>query len=312
MNDPAVKTGAAVFVTILDIAMQIIVLARAKQYWSIGAWKREQWKKKLIAFLLFAFYAVYLVFYAILSAVGFFMVEVEKTTAEIKTIQEVRTNNQSRIDTIDGELKALNVQLATEGKTGFGGNSRTIIERKEKLEAERVGLETANRKSLTVKQEAIKSAVNSFEVLSGKLGVKQENLETLVVGIAVIALYVFIILLTEEDITKKPAPILNGNTGKVLNPDPDTIPNPLPGQKPEEVLNLFPDPDPETNINIPQPYNNYFEPQTETRTEKNGKKVCPICGKAFPFKHDDKIFCGSACRSKSHRTREGVVCHGTN
>lgn len=205
INNPVVKTGAAVFVTILDIAMQIIVLARAKQYWSAGEWKRNQWKKKMIALFLFSFYAVYLVFYAIMSAVGFFMVEVEKTTAEIVEIQETRTNNQSRIKTIDGELNALNIQLATEGKTGYGGNSKEIIKRKETLEAEREKLQAENRKSLTVKQETVKSAVNSFELLSRKLGVNQDNLETLVFGIAVISLYLFIILLTEGDITKKPA-----------------------------------------------------------------------------------------------------------
>lgn len=309
MNDPAVKTGAAVFVTILDIAMQIIVLARAKQYWSMGEWKRKQWKKKMIALFLFVFYAVYLIFYAILSAVGFFMVEVEKTTAEIQTIQETRTNNQSRIQTIDGELNALNIQLATEGKTGYGGNSKEITRRKEKLEAERAGLEAENRKSLTVKQETVKSAVNSFELLSSKLGVNQNNLETIIFGIAVISLYVFIILLTEGDITRKPA--TNTAPGETFTREPD----PDPATDSEPIPHLFPDPGPDPGGDIPQPYNNYFatqtEPRTETRTEKNGKKVCPVCGKVFPFKHDDKVFCGSACRSKSHRAKDGGICHDT-
>ena len=43
--------------------------------------------------------------------------------------------------------------------------------------------------------------------------------------------------------------------------------------------------------------------EIKTQTEKNGNKMCPVCGKYFPFKHDDKIFCGSKCRSMAYRNK---------
>ena len=45
------------------------------------------------------------------------------------------------------------------------------------------------------------------------------------------------------------------------------------------------------------------EIKTQTQTEKNGNKMCPVCGKYFPFKHDDKVFCGSKCRSMAYRNK---------
>lgn len=47
-------------------------------------------------------------------------------------------------------------------------------------------------------------------------------------------------------------------------------------------------------------------PETQTEMVKNGKKICPICGKNFPFKHDDKVFCGAKCRLTAHRHKEAV------
>lgn len=216
VKNPDIKKGVSFFTVVLDVGMQVIILARAKQNWGAGSWKKGQWKRRMIALILFAFYAVYLIFFAILSAVGFFMVEVQKTEAEITAIQETQSDNRERLKEISDELKAWNIQLATEGKTGYGDNSKEIKEEIRKLKEERAKIETENRKSFTVRQEAVKSAVNSFEVLSKKLGVNRDNLETLVFGIAVIMLYVFIIILTEGEFAKKPASNQAATTGETL------------------------------------------------------------------------------------------------
>jgi ribosomal protein S27AE len=62
----------------------------------------------------------------------------------------------------------------------------------------------------------------------------------------------------------------------------------------------------ETQTETPETETKKPETQTETKRKmvKNGKKVCPICGKNFPFKHDDKVFCGAKCRLTAHRHKE--------
>ena len=60
--------------------------------------------------------------------------------------------------------------------------------------------------------------------------------------------------------------------------------------------------------------NGRFETQAETQAEmekngktvKNGKKICPCCGKHFSFKHDDKTFCGSKCRLAAYRNKSAI------
>jgi hypothetical protein len=194
VEDPAIKRGVAFFAVSLDVAMQFVILARGKASWKKGSWAKGLIKYRVIAIILFTLYAVYVIFYAILSAVGFFMVEVEKTETKITEFKDIQKENRQRLKEIAAEMDALAVQLKTEGGTGYGQNSKTITARMDALKAEREQINQKSGKTLAVKDKLIKGAVNSFDVLSGNLGVKKNRLKLLIFGISVTMLQVIIIL----------------------------------------------------------------------------------------------------------------------
>jgi cytochrome c-type biogenesis protein CcmE len=194
VEDPSIKRGVAFFAVSLDVAMQFVILARGKVSWKKGSWAKGLIKYRVMAIILFILYAVYVIFYAILSAVGFFMVEVEKTETKITEFKDIQKENRQRLKEIAAEMDALVVQLKTEGGTGYGQNSKTITARMDALKAEREQINQNSGKTLAVKDKLIKGAVNSFDVLAGILGVKKNRLKLLIFGISVTMLQVIIIL----------------------------------------------------------------------------------------------------------------------
>jgi hypothetical protein len=203
VEDPAIKKGVAFFAVSLDVAMQFVILARGKVSWVKGEWKKGLVKYRVMAIILFTLYAVYVIFYAILSAVGFFMVEVERTETKIAEFQNTQKDNRQRLKEIAAEMDALTVQLKTEGGTGYGQNSKTITARMDALKAERELINHNSGKNLSVRDKLIKSAVNSFDVLASNLGVKKNRLKLLIFGISVTMLQVIIILTSWSGETEK-------------------------------------------------------------------------------------------------------------
>jgi len=202
VEDPAIKKGIAMFAICLDVAMQFVILARGKATWRKGNWSKGFIKYRVMAIILFSLYAVYVIFYAVLSAVGFFLVEVDKTEVKLTGFKTVQSDNRQRLNEIAAEMDALNLQLKTESKTGFGQNSKTIISRIDALKAERETIRQGKSKTLTVNEKLIKSAVNSFEVLSNNFGIPQNRLKILIFGISVVMLQVIIILTSWSGETK--------------------------------------------------------------------------------------------------------------
>ena len=194
VDDPVLKKGVALFAICLDVSMQFVILARGKKSWRKGKWSKGFSKYRVMALLLFLLYAIYVIFYAVLSAVGFFLVEVDQTEARITEIKNIQSDRRERLNEIAAEMDALTVQLKTEGMTGYGQNSKIITARMDALKAERQEFQQNNSESLTVKEKMIKSAVNSFEVLSNNLGIPPNRLKIFIFGIAVVMLQVIIVL----------------------------------------------------------------------------------------------------------------------
>jgi hypothetical protein len=299
VDDPAVKKGIAAFGICLDVAMQFIILARAKFNWRKGSWSKKGFiKYRVTSLLLFILYAIYVIFYAVLSAVGFFLVEVDKKEATIAEMKTTQSDNQQRLQEIADEIKALNLQLVTESKTGYGSNSKAIIARKDNLIAERERIKSSNRESLTVQEKVYQSAANSFHTLSSNMGIPSNILKLMVFGISVIMLYVFIILTSWEieEIHAVVSETVNETVNKTVNEtDVETV-GLAETQNRVETVNAT-----ETH-ETPKTIETY---ETKHQTEK----ICPVCLSKFSSKRFDAIYCSSKCRLIAFRTKslKGVV-----
>ena len=217
--DPVLKKGVALFAICLDVSMQFVILARGKKSWRKGKWSKGFTKYRVMALLLFFLYGVYVIFYAVLSAVGFFLVEVDRSEAKIAEFKIVQSDNRQRLNEIAAEMDALTVQLKTEGGTGYGRNSKMITGRMDQLKAEREALCQSNGATSPVKAKLTQNPVNSFEILSQNLGIPQSRLKILIFGISVIMLQVIIILTSwSGEVARTDQTVI-----KVREPEPESI-----------------------------------------------------------------------------------------
>lgn len=308
VEDPVVKKGIAAFGICLDIAMQFVILARAKFNWRKGRWSKGFIKYRVISILLFFLYAVYVIFYAILSAVGFFLVEVDKKETVIAEIKITQSDNQQRLQEIADEIKALNLQLVTESRTGYGNNSKAIIARKDSLIAERERIKTSNLESLTIQEKVYQSAANSFHTLSSNMGIPSNILKILVFGISVIMLYVFIIL-TSWEIEEKPEA-----TSETVNKTEVETHEIIETNESDETFVTEETHKTVETIETDKLFETSKRAETVKTVETNEtkhktEKICPVCQTKFLSKRIDAIYCSSKCRLAAFRSKslKGVV-----
>jgi hypothetical protein len=176
-----IKIGISVFAIALDVFMQY-VLGLGRACWNTN---------KVKAVILFLCYAVYVLVYAIPSAVGFFAVEIaaqEQSYAQTETLDRA---NRKRLTQIDQTIDSLNRQLAAEADTGYGTRSQAIIAELKKQNAERRKLQKTFQNDSEKPPNVPK---NVFRSLEDVFGVPENILKVLLFGISTAMLYLGLIL----------------------------------------------------------------------------------------------------------------------
>jgi hypothetical protein len=201
-DNPYIKIGIAVFAVGLDIFMQyVLALARVRA---------KQKGHRFKAGILFICYALYVLVYAIPSAVGFFSVEISAQESVVNRAESVDTINRDRITQIGAIIENLNLQLEKEADTGYGARSKAIMDRIDKLSAEQRELQ--NKLSSKPKTNAPQSRL-AFRDLAKITGISERILMLIIFGISTAMLYVGLII-TSWDITieDNEAGSVEGNT----------------------------------------------------------------------------------------------------
>ncbi|MGE5559390.1 MAG: hypothetical protein ACM3WV_12415 [Bacillota bacterium] len=190
-ENPYIRAGICLFAVSLDIFMQY-VLATGR-----AAWK-GRWPQKVKAVFLFFCYACYVAAYAVPSAVGFFIAEIDLTEAAAVTAVTGQETVKTRLKQIDATIKNLNLQMETEAVTGFGERSKAIIAEIKELTAEQKVLMDNLRSTPAQKINLTKDV---FASLGAVLRVPGNSLKIIIFGVSVLMLYLGLIL-TAWDVTE--------------------------------------------------------------------------------------------------------------
>lgn len=201
-----VRVIIIVFVIVYEITMQYVLsLGRAK--WRQGG------PAILTALLYFFFYSIYVFIYALPSALGFFVAEiaVQEEAAAAVAMEKSIVKDQLAIN--QETIRALNRQLETEARTGYGPRSQEIMEKLTELRMEQIELQrklfgSSGGESLQSSKETLKTSSNAFkslaEVLKSFVPITENLLKFIVFGTSILMLYLGLIL-------------TNWDIGEVLN-----------------------------------------------------------------------------------------------
>lgn len=181
-NDPVTKYFFWVFAITLDVSMQLVL-----------AWGRSAWRtrRKTIAVILFTCYAAYVLIYAVLSAVGFFVSEIDakekivsRQVISEQVTREQLANNQRQI-------AALQTELDREAATGYGVKSEKVIRELRNLKRDQ---EKISKSFKETSPKLRKSSNDVFGSLSEVLPVSKKFLKVLVFGVSVLMVYLMLVL----------------------------------------------------------------------------------------------------------------------
>ena len=315
VDNPALKVIFAVIAIGLDLFRQYTV-SKAKQYWKINKGRSA------------ALWLVYIAHFSIviIASAGFTLSEVnlKSQTAGIYNMEK-----QSIINTInsnEAEIKKLESLRGTLDPSKW--QFRQVSDRIDVLQ-------NANSEHYQRLDGFKEVKVNVKEDVFGNIGkvfhVKGESLEIYVFVVMAI-LIELALLITSKDIktvseVNETKPITESKTRTETEPKTEfrgietqtvTLSKPESREFETRMETLskpeFREFETRTQTN---PVFKKIETQTQTepktllreiktQTKKNDKKLCPICGKCFPFKRNDKIFCSNKCRSMAYRNKSTV------
>lgn len=173
------------------VAVVITVENLAQHIWGLAliAWRSRQ---HLRAVLLSGTYAWYLIVFALLSGMSYFVDELagkEVAMEQVAFQQQVNRQKWSQNADIIGSL---NKQLSTEADTGFGARSRAIMDEIARLQAEQAALEA----SFEVAETEVE--IDTFAALAELFGIPAEKLKLFVFGTAVMFIYLGLMLTNPE------------------------------------------------------------------------------------------------------------------
>ena len=211
-----------------------------------------------------------------LLAVVFFSLEIDKKEVVAKTIKQSQTNRQTKIDQYNNQISYYQKQASNE--TDRRGPKAIEIEGLIKQTiSDRDTLENA---PVDIDSSTTETPGNVFKSLGEILkpfGLTEGILKLIIFGYCVLMIYLGV-MLTYWSVELNDVP----------NETPET-----PEKTEMETL--------ETDIVTPVTPDE--TPLVTAETPRNGKAVCPTCGKHFPFKRD-KTFCSANCRVTAHRHQE--------
>lgn len=236
-DNPYIKVGFSLFTIILEVFMQYL-LSTGRAKWKLNI--------KFQAVIMFSCYGLYVLVYAIPSATGFFMAEINTQEQMSARKEIVEDTSKQRLIQINSTINNLNAQLATESKSGYGKKSRMIMDEMKQLTAEQADIQNHFQNTAIIKTAGPKDL---FKILGDVFNIPGNILKVIIFGISVLMVYVGLIM-TNWDIE------INRDSGTCENTITET-------------------PDPETGTS--------FE---TLETPKWEKKICPACGKHFPLNHE--------------------------
>jgi hypothetical protein len=163
--------------------MQYFALSRGKARWKSG------YKARAIG--LFTAYAIYILVFAVGSAMGFFLGEIQIQEQSMAKTSLIETVNQKRMNQISVTIDNLNKQLSVESNTGYGQKTEAIMNEIAALTTEQSSLKETVQKSSNNK---INVSKNVFQSLGQVFGVSENLLKVLVFGTSILMLYLCLIL----------------------------------------------------------------------------------------------------------------------
>lgn len=172
------------------VAVVIAVEGFAQYVWglALAAWKNLQFKA---VFLTLA-YALYLVVFAFLSGLSYFVDELAVKEQGMEQAAFQQQVNRQKWEQNNKLLDTYNKQLEFEAATGRGRNSKEIEAKIEALKAEQSILEA----SFEVAETEVE--VDTFAALAELFGIPAEKLKLFVFGTAVMFIYLGLMLTNPE------------------------------------------------------------------------------------------------------------------
>lgn len=277
-----IKIGIAIFAVILEVFMQYL-LSTGRNRWRI--------KRRLQASLLFFFYGLYVLAYAVPSATGFFMAEInaqEQTSARVEMVEDL---DKERLQQISSMIQTLNAQLLTESKSGYGQRSQLIMDEIKRLSEEQIAIQNSFK---TPPPTQTVVAKDLFKVMGSVFQIPGNVLKMIIFSISVLMVYVGLIMTNWDLSFSKNNPVFMPDKEIVLEREIARTPD-ISGTKPADEASAT------LSESPPVPEMSRHETPRETpEIAKAGKAICSTCGKHFPHKKD-KSFCCSDCRLKAYR-----------
>lgn len=187
-SDQAIQKFILGFVGVfIDVTAQFI-LALSKL--------RLKQKNHGAAFLLFVPYIVYIIVFAIPSAIGYCATGFA-VNDDVKSKQAYAENlNKTRLAQIGKELKVINMQLEMEARNGgYGDKSKVLMDRVDKLSAEQKSLqESFLKSSAEVSKSSGKGPAKVSEVLSKVYQLPENQILIILFSVATGMIYLTLIL----------------------------------------------------------------------------------------------------------------------
>ena len=181
------------FIFVAVDAFSQFALTEAKFYWSL---------RKFRAWLYFAVVAVYVTFFSIPSAIGYFNAKLSRTDYQQTQFIHIQDNKNSRLDQLRIRIPFLYTMLSNESRTGYGWKSQDIalsIDNAEKEERELMKVQTNQVPQVNLTK-------NFFEILAKSLPWKPspESIRVFMFAIAMIVIqFALIVTNPEKKVTEK-------------------------------------------------------------------------------------------------------------
>lgn len=287
--NPIIKTGIILFAVILEVFMQYL-LSTGRSRW--GEKHRHQ------ACVLFFFYGLYVLVYAVPSATGFFMAEINAQEERWARAEVIQSTSKQRLAQIAATINNLNAQLLTESKSGYGQRSQLIMDEMKRLTTEEISLQ---RQFETVPQSQKAVTKDLFKVMGDLYKIPGNVLKLLIFSISVLMVYVGLVM-TSWDLS-----FVKGHDELGVK-DKTRVQEETPVEPELNVVEtVVAEPLQDLAVVPPLPASDLNKLADDPgELAKLGKIICATCGKHFPYKKD-KNYCCSDCRFKAYGSKVNEV-----
>lgn len=245
-------------VTVESLAQLILSRGRAE-------WKTRQHFR---AGIKIGLYAIYIIFFGILSSLSYFVSQMSVIETETAMINRQKAVTEQRQEQNNQLIETLTASLNAEAASGYGRRSEAIMAQIERLKAEQAGLMDKINNSPSPTE-----TLDIFGSMAGVVGIKANTLKLLSFG--VLSMFVFAGLI-----------ILNPNvtpvTGNTVTPHKKVTP---------------------VTRNSNRVTRNNVTPVTPVTMKYD---TCPVCGDKFPAQ-PGKEYCKNSCRVAAYRTRKANI-----